>query len=128
MAYDADAVFHEICVYPAGRQQEGDRQDIPEHDDRLSGKRFLAWSQLDLCVLGSMPWGIYGGDPLLREVFPEDSESHKLGDNVSVRECDVDFLPGGLHGGCLAFSGQDHRLGFREDPGQYSGEIPADGD
>ena len=91
-------------------------------------ERSVAWSQLDLCVLGSMPWGIYGGDPLLREVFPEDSESHKLGDNVSVRECDVDFLPGGLHGGCLAFSGQDHRLGFREDPGQYSGEIPADGD
>lgn len=45
--------FYEICLYPAGRQQEGDAAHVWKCHDCVSGQRVLAWCELDIYPVGN---------------------------------------------------------------------------
>lgn len=51
MAHYAEPLFHKICLYPVGGEQEGQGTYVwqPVHD--LSAQRNLAWRRMDLCIM-----------------------------------------------------------------------------
>ena len=56
MAHDADALFYEVYLYPAGRQQEGRGAHVCQCHGGVFGERHLAWGELDFYFVGRGEW------------------------------------------------------------------------
>ena len=63
MAYDAVAFSYDVYLFPAGGKPKGEGQTVPESGGGVPGQRNLAWSQLELRLMGMSPWsGCHMGD------------------------------------------------------------------
>ena len=85
MAYDAVAFSDDVYLFPAGGKPKGEGQTVPESGGGVPGQRNLAWSQLELRLMGMSPWsGCHMGDRI-----PEASISVEGGKSAGDRN-----LPG----------------------------------